>query len=114
MPTQQTLRQNKNTHKQLDKHTHLTHTYITYTNHKKRSLNINSSPTIHKHPPKTHHAPKRLPSIITNTHSKYLLQNIQLIRGSLLTTEKRSSMCIFRGSTPYVSFSFLKSGENDG
>lgn len=56
MPTQQTPRQNKNTHKQLDKHTHLTHTYITYPNHKKQSLNINSSPTIHKHPPKTHHA----------------------------------------------------------
>lgn len=73
----------KHTHTQLDKHTQLTRTHITCPNHKKQSLNINSSPTIHKHPPKTHHAHRRLPSIIANAHSKDVLQNTQLVGGRL-------------------------------
>lgn len=83
VPTQQTPRQPENTHTQLDKHTQLTRTHITCPNHKKQSLNINSSPTIHKHPPKTHHVHRRLPSIIANAHSKDVLQNTQLVGGSL-------------------------------
>lgn len=81
MPTQQTPRQSKNTHKQLDKHTHLTHTYITYPNHKKQNLNINSSPTIHKHPPKTHHAHE--------TPAKYNHKYTQQIPSSKHTTHQR-------------------------